>query len=69
MLTGLPPFYSKDTNKMYEAILNHELSFPDYLSTPVVNLITNLMHKDPNKRFASISDVRKHAWFSTVNWN
>jgi serum/glucocorticoid-regulated kinase 2 len=22
MLTGLPPFYSKDTSKMYESILN-----------------------------------------------
>lgn len=25
MMTGLPPYYCKDTNKMYESILNHEL--------------------------------------------
>jgi len=32
MLTGLPPFYNKDTNKMYERILHNEPSFPDYLN-------------------------------------
>lgn len=32
MMTGLPPYYCKDTNKMYESILNHELQYPDYLN-------------------------------------
>lgn len=51
MLTGLPPFYSKDTNKMYENILNQELSYPNYLSPEAANLIKNLLQKDPNKRY------------------
>ena len=28
MLTGLPPFYNKDTNKMYEKILLEEVEYP-----------------------------------------
>jgi serine/threonine protein kinase len=51
MLTGLPPFYNKDTKKMYESILEHDLSFPDYLNPSVVNLITNMLQRDPNKRY------------------
>ena len=43
MLTGLPPFYLKDTNKMYECILNSELEFPDYISSDAVHLIKNLL--------------------------
>jgi len=37
MLTGLPPYYSKDTNEMYHRILNEDLSFPDYIqSNPII---------------------------------
>lgn len=41
MLTGLPPYYSKDTNEMYNKILNEQLVFPDYMNKehPVVDLL------------------------------
>ena len=32
MLTGIPPFYSKDTEKMYRKILYEEVQFPEYIS-------------------------------------
>lgn len=43
MLTGLPPFYSKETTKMYENILNTELVYPDYLSPDSIDLIATLL--------------------------
>lgn len=43
MLTGLPPFYNKDTNKMYDSILNHDVVYPDYLGPIVVNLMQGLL--------------------------
>ena len=43
MMTGLPPFYNKDTNKMYENILNSELIFPDYMPPIVCSLISQMM--------------------------
>lgn len=68
MLTGLPPFYCKDTNKMYESILNHELQFPDYISSLIVNLIQTMLQKDPMKRFKSIAEIRKHPWLKDIDW-
>lgn len=43
MLTGLPPFYSKETNKMYENILNTELSYPDYMTSESIDIIDTLL--------------------------
>jgi len=50
MLTGLPPYYSKDTNEMYNKILNEELTFPEYLNKnhPVIDLLQKLLAKDVN---------------------
>jgi len=28
LLTGLPPFYSRDTNEIFKSVLNDELKFP-----------------------------------------
>jgi serine/threonine protein kinase len=29
LLIGLPPFYSRDPNEIYESVLSEELTFPD----------------------------------------
>ena len=41
MLTGLPPFYSRNVNHMYEKILKTELRCPTYLPSDVKDLIEN----------------------------
>jgi serine/threonine protein kinase len=69
MMTGLPPFYNKDTNKMYENILNKELIFPDYLKESICNLIQGMMQKDPTKRLQSIAEVKRHPWLRDVKWD
>lgn len=69
MLTGFPPFYSKDTKKMYESILNDDLYYPDYLSASVVNLMQNMLQRDPNKRYQSLSDIKKHSWLKDLVWD
>ena len=53
LLTGWPPFYDRDFNKMCEKILYKPLVFPvkKYNFTKdVEDLIRNLLHRDPNKR-------------------
>jgi len=64
MLTGLPPYYSKDTNEMYQRILNDNLSFPDYINKthPVIDLLVKLLAKDPNNRIKTIEEIKKHTW-------
>jgi serum/glucocorticoid-regulated kinase 2 len=39
MLTGLPPFYSENTNEMYRRILEDELVFPDDMSVRARSLL------------------------------
>jgi serine/threonine protein kinase len=69
MLTGLPPFYNKDTNHMYDAILKKDNSYPYYISEEVKNLMSHLLEKDPDSRMQSISEVKKHSWLKDVNWD
>ena len=53
MLTGLPPFYHKNTEEMYKKILNESLKFPKSISNnkKVCSLISKLMAKDLNSRY------------------
>ena len=32
LVTGLPPYYSRDTEKIYESVLNEDLTFPDKIN-------------------------------------
>lgn len=46
MLTGLPPFYSTDRDRMYHDIVEAELTFPNYLNSSVIDLLKRLLCKD-----------------------
>lgn len=39
MLTGLPPFYSKDRERLFKNIKSGVLNYPDFLSKNCVNLL------------------------------
>jgi serum/glucocorticoid-regulated kinase 2 len=64
MMTGLPPYYSKDTNEMYKRIINDDLTFPDYLQSNhlLVDLITKLLAKDPKVRVKTVEEIKYHPW-------
>lgn len=70
MLTGLPPYYSKDTNEMYYKILNEDLTFPDYInkSHPVIDLIRKLLAKDLNLRIKHVDEIKNHEWLAETDW-
>ena len=50
LVTGLPPFYSENSDEIYEAILTEELTFPKnlVLSKEIKDLLTKLLCKDPS---------------------
>lgn len=53
LLTGWPPFYDRDFNKMCEKILYKPLIFPAKkynFTRDAEDLIRNLLHRDPNRR-------------------
>lgn len=45
MLTGKPPFYSKDKEDMMKKIQTKEIPFPDYLSPAAKSLLKSLFEK------------------------
>ena len=72
MLTGLPPFYTRDRDRLFNNIQFGELSFPEYLSPAVKDLLSGLFVKDPELRLGSgnsgSQDIKNHAWFAEINW-
>jgi len=71
-LTGLPPFYSKNVNAMYQKILNGYLRFHSYMSPEVVSLLEGLLTRDPLQRLgcgqAGIEAIKSHPFFASINW-
>ncbi|CAK9027478.1 RAC family serine/threonine-protein kinase homolog [Durusdinium trenchii] len=72
MLTGLPPWYSKNRQRMFEGICSHELTFPEDipLSHDTRNLISELLVKQPHQRLGarSVDDVKHHRYFRDTNF-
>jgi len=68
MLTGLPPFYSEDVQKMYNMKMTAELAFPDYIEDDAKDLIQKFLDRNPEKRLQDIEEIKKHPWFSEINW-
>lgn len=72
LVTGLPPYYSRDTNEIYNSILSEKLEFPEnpHLSNEIKNLLYALLIKDPKKRIGfrnGIEEILSHPWFKIVN--
>ena len=72
MLTGLPPFYHRDQNKMYKMIQQEELECPRYLSPGVSDLLSRLLDKNPRTRLGAASgaqEIKTHPWCANIPWD
>eukprot|EP00541_Cyclophora_tenuis_P019054 CAMPEP_0116579464 /NCGR_PEP_ID=MMETSP0397-20121206/22265_1 /TAXON_ID=216820 /ORGANISM="Cyclophora tenuis, Strain ECT3854" /LENGTH=275 /DNA_ID=CAMNT_0004108945 /DNA_START=101 /DNA_END=928 /DNA_ORIENTATION=+ len=72
MLTGLPPFYCQDREKLFEKIRKSELHYPASLTKPAKSLLRGLLTRDPNKRLGSghtdAEEIKSHEFFSDIDW-
>src|SRR6476620_8378671 len=72
MLTGLPPFYCQDRERLFEKIRKSELTYPAALSRPSVTILKGLLTKDPTLRLGSgvtdADEIQSHEFFSPINW-
>jgi len=73
MLTGLPPFYCRDRERLFEKIRKSELTYPRYLSASAQSILRGLLTRDPTKRLGSgptdADEIRNHSFFLEINWN
>jgi len=66
MLSGLPPFYDENTEKMYEKILRDPLVFSEDISPSARDILTKLLNRDPNSRLGvnGADEIKKHPFFA-----
>jgi len=72
MLTGLPPFYDENTNKMYRAIVTQEPHYPRYVPEVARNFLDKLLKKNPSDRIGSGpadgEEIKSDPFFEGLNW-
>lgn len=75
MSCGKTPFfqYRLDQTLLFGKILQAQYDVPKSFSSPLRNLISNLLTIDISKRLGckgkDVEDVKGHKWFRDVNWN
>ncbi|TMW57087.1 hypothetical protein Poli38472_003012 [Pythium oligandrum] len=70
MLTGLPPWYTRNRQKLFDRVRNAPLTFPDEVGSSARSLITGLLNRNPVERLGSknADDVKNHPFFRGINW-
>jgi len=72
MLTGLPPYYTKDRDELFKRIRRGDLQYPSYVSEPAVSLLKALLYKDPDRRLGGGDtdgeEVKTHSFWQGVDW-
>lgn len=53
MLTGLPPWYTKDRQKLFERLRGAPLTIPKNVSAPSASIIGGLLTRNPSKRLGT----------------
>jgi len=72
MITGLPPFYSRNRETMFEKIMKAELTFPPFMSEAAKDILSKLLIRDPQARLGSgesdALELKSHPFFADVDW-
>eukprot|EP00927_Polykrikos_kofoidii_P052845 TRINITY_DN4683_c0_g1_i5.p1 TRINITY_DN4683_c0_g1~~TRINITY_DN4683_c0_g1_i5.p1 ORF type:complete len:330 (+),score=60.21 TRINITY_DN4683_c0_g1_i5:68-1057(+) len=72
MLTGLPPFYTQDRDKLFDRIRRGTLNYPPYVTAEAKSLLVLLLERDPNKRLGSGpadgEEIQGHFFFKPMNF-
>ena len=73
MLVGLPPFYSKDRERLYQNIKYGDPKMDyEFLSPEARDLCTRLLIKDPLERLGAgevdADEIKSHPLFECIDW-
>jgi len=73
MLTGLPPFYTRDREKLFDNIRRGQLQYPSYVTPVAKDLLMKMLDRNPNVRLgggaAGGAEVQGHAFYQCVDFN
>jgi len=68
MLTGLPPFYCDDVQKMYQKIMTAQLNIPAFFSPESKSLVQGLLDRSPVTRLSDPAVIKAHTWFKPIDF-
>ena len=73
MIVGRTPFYSKNRQQMFQAVMHSDPSFPEGFPSDAAALVMRLLTKDPDERLGSSDDdgwheFREHPFFGNIDW-
>lgn len=71
MLTGSPPFYSRDKAAMFRNRLANPIEMKPYFTENAVSLLGGLLCNNPQQRLGveGHQQIMDHAFFSNLDWN
>ena len=71
MLTGLPPWYSNDREKLFDRLRHAPLKFPFYVNRPAALFIHALLNRNPKERLGAKGgfEVKNHNFFENIDWD
>jgi len=69
MLTGTLPFQAPNRKDTMTQILRAKLGMPGFLSSDAQSLLRALFKRNPDNRLSSVEDIKRHSFFSSINWN
>lgn len=71
MLTGRPPFYSRNKDELLKNIQKAPLQIPGYLTPIAGSLLRGLLSRDVKKRLGyktGSQEIRDHPFFKNISW-
>lgn len=68
MLTGLPPFYDEDVQRMYAQKMTAQLEVPEDVDPNAADLIAKFLDRNPATRLQDPASIKAHPWFADINW-
>ena len=71
LLVGIPPFYCKTKEELFEKIKFGKIKYPIYVSDTSQDIISKLMLKNPGRRLGTkngAAEIKEHEFFKGLNW-
>lgn len=68
MLSGKPPFYSKNREKMFRNLISRPVPMASHFSTAACDILTRLLKIDPAHRLCDPETVKAHPFFASIDW-
>ncbi|KKO99894.1 AGC/AKT protein kinase [Trichoderma harzianum] len=73
MLTGLPPFYAQNTERIHERITSSEqIAYPNSLPPSAKDILAGLLERNPEQRLGAkrgAGEIKQHSFFDCIDWN